>query len=184
MNNFREDDMNEAYNNIITRRSCRCFTGKKISREILDLIITAGLSAPSPVNTQPWEIFVIEDREILSKIANLEGFFTKMTEKASVAIIVCGNTDKSIYISSQYYWVQAASAVSENILLAVNSFGLGAVWTSVYPIPSRIEVISDLLNLPSNIIPLNIIPIGRKDYEEIFEKNIDKTCIHFGKWTE
>ncbi|MBK5201210.1 MAG: nitroreductase family protein [Spirochaetaceae bacterium] len=176
--------MNEAYNNIITRRSIRNFTGEIVSKEIIDLILEAGLAAPSAVNKQPWEILVVEDREILDTIANLEGFYTKMTKKASAAIVVCGNTEKTLPGLAQIYWVQDTSAMTENILLASHALGIGAVWTGVYPSVDRVKKVSELLDLPSHIIPLNIIPIGVISNENTFAKEIDKSCIHYGKWTK
>lgn len=44
-----------------------------------------------------------------------------------MAIIVCGDSIRSSY------WYLDCSAVSENILLAAESLGLGAVWTAAYP---------------------------------------------------
>lgn len=176
--------MNEAYNNIITRRSIRNFTGEIVDKEKIDLILNAGLAAPSAVNKQPWEIIVIEERNLLNQLSTLEGFYTKMLKNASAAIIVCGNTEKALPELAQEYWVQDASAVTENILLAANALNIGAVWTGVYPIPSKVKVLSNLLDLPAHIIPLNIIPIGVNSNEKNFDKEIDRTCIHYGKWSK
>jgi len=56
--------------------------------------------------------------------------------------------------------VQDCSAATENLLLAANALGLGAVWCGVHPI-NRIErAISSSLNLPTDVIPLNVVFIG------------------------
>jgi nitroreductase len=183
-NKLGEKHMNEAYNNIITRRSMRNFTGEIVSKETIDLILEAGLAAPSAVNKQPWAIVVVEDREILDTIANAEGFYTKMTKKASAVIVVCGNTEKALPGLAQSYWIQDTSAMTENILLAAHALGIGAVWTGVYPSVDRVKMVSELLDLPSNIIPLNIIPIGVISNEKTFVKETDKSCIHYGKWSK
>ena len=36
-------------------------------------------------------------------------------------------------------WVQDLSAVSENILLAAHAMGLGACWTTIYPIQNKVN---------------------------------------------
>lgn len=183
-NSIGEKAMNEAYKNIISRRSVRSFTGESIDRETLNLVLEAGISAPSAVNKQPWEIFVIEDKKTLEEISNLENFYVKMAKSAGAAIIVCGNLEKALPQPAQEYWVQDASAATENILLAANALGLGAVWTGVYPTLDRAETLSKLLNLPKHIIPLNIIPIGVPANTKHPEKKMDKNCIHFGKYSE
>jgi hypothetical protein len=35
---------------------------------------------------------------------------------------------------------------------------LGALWTAIYPYPDRVAAVKKLLNLPEQVIPLNIIP--------------------------
>jgi len=37
---------------------------------------------------------------------------------------------------------------------------LGAVWTAVHMDVERISTVRNILNIPENIIPLNVIPIG------------------------
>ena len=71
-----------------------------------------------------------------------------------MAIIVCGDSIRSSY------WYLDCSAVSENILLAAESLGLGAVWTAAYPYEDRISTVRKYTNIPENIIPLCVIPIG------------------------
>ncbi|MDE6288730.1 MAG: nitroreductase family protein, partial [Muribaculaceae bacterium] len=57
-------------------------------------------------------------------------------------------------------WEQDLSAASENILLAAHALGLGGVWTCIYPHPERISPVKEILNLPDNIVPFNLIPLG------------------------
>jgi len=140
--------------NILTRRSIRKYTDKPISEEdILDILKTA-MAAPSARNLQPWEFIVIDNREILDKIPDIQPY-TKMILQAPLAFVVCGNAKVS-----ENYWVQDCSAATQNLLLAIHAKGLGAVWCGLYPNKERVDGIKKLLNLPENIIPLNIIPAG------------------------
>ncbi len=50
------------------RRSCRDFLPAPVSDEVIDKILEAATWAPSPLNTQPWEFFVITNRQIREKI--------------------------------------------------------------------------------------------------------------------
>ena len=84
----------------------------------------------------------------------------KMLLKAPLAIVVCGDMDKVIEGGGRDFWIQDASAATENLLLAAHAMGLGAVWTGAYPSEERSKAISATLSLPDNLVPLNMIVIG------------------------
>lgn len=149
---------NDALKVIYTRRSVRSFTGDTVSREDLMKILRAGMSAPSAVNIQPWAFVVVTKRETLDELcARLP--YAKMLDRAGAAIVVCGIPDKDEVYSGKY-WVMDCSAATENILLAAHALGLGAVWTAVYVDEQRMLDVGEILGIPQNIIPLNVIPIG------------------------
>ncbi len=86
--------------------------------------------------------------------------YAKMLHQAQAAIIVCGDMEKAGNLKDEGYWVQDCSAATQNILLAAESLGLGAVWTAAYPYDDRMKVVIETLNLSDNHVPLNVIPIG------------------------
>ena len=53
---------------IYNRRSCRNFTDEPVTVEQIDTILKAAFSAPTAVNTQPWEYIVINDESVLDKV--------------------------------------------------------------------------------------------------------------------
>lgn len=55
----RDEDARDLLEAMRARRSCRAFSGQKISEEHLELILEAGRWAPSAGNSQPWELLVI-----------------------------------------------------------------------------------------------------------------------------
>lgn len=83
-----------------------------------------------------------------------------MLLKAPLAIVVCGDMDKTIEGGGRDFWIQDASAATENLLLAAHAMGLGAVWTGAYPSEDRCKAIGATLSLPDNLIPLNMVVIG------------------------
>lgn len=121
-------------------------------------IVKAGMAAPTAVNMQPWSFLIITDRK---KMDNLAGLLphAQMLDKAGAAIIVCAIPDKAFNRNLEFAIIDSACA-SENILLAAEALGLGAVWTAVYPDKERIDAVRKELNIPGDIIPLNVIPIG------------------------
>ncbi|MDE6006132.1 MAG: nitroreductase family protein [Muribaculaceae bacterium] len=159
-NNISADMMaNEAYANIVTRTSVRQYSDDPVSEEQISAILHAAMSAPSGVNRQPWEFIVVDERDLLSALSEALPY-AKMTANARFAIIVCGNKERFLEGVDENLWEQDCSAASENILLAAHALELGAVWTCLYPHADRMESVSRILNIPENIVPFNLIPIG------------------------
>ena len=63
--------MNEAIQNMLTRRSVRKYKQDKIPKEILDEIIKAGTYAPTGKNRQAPIILAITNKEIRDKLSKL-----------------------------------------------------------------------------------------------------------------
>lgn len=102
-----------------------------------------------------------------------------MTAQAPIAIVICGNSDRFLEGEDSTLWVQDVSAPSENILLVSHAFGLGAVWTCLYPHEDRMEATSRILNLPEGIIPFCLIPVGypAKQYAPIDKWHAERVYI-------
>ena len=154
-----ENDAQAAINNIMTRTSIRQYTDEPVSKADIETMLRAGMAAPTAVNKQPWHFVVINSKEKLAELAgdNPRG---GMLKKAPLAIVVCGNMDKALPGQGRGFWVQDCSAATENILLAANAIGLGAVWTGLYPDENRAGVVAKVLKLPETYIPLCTIVIG------------------------
>lgn len=150
---------NPAYQNILSRTSIRQYTDQPVADELKEAILRAAMAAPSGVNRQPWEFILIDNPEILKALADSLPY-AKMAAKAPMAIAVCGNSSRFLEDDDATLWVQDVSAASENILLAANALGLGAVWTCLYPHADRMEAASRILGLPESIVPFSLIPIG------------------------
>jgi nitroreductase len=159
---------------ILTRRSIRKYIQKDVPSELLDMIIEAAMYAPSANNSQSWEFIVINDRNILDKLAVVHPY-AKMLKYAPVAILVCGN--KSIE-EREGYLSQNCSAATQNLMLAAHALGLGSVWLGVYPKDERIEPIRQLLKLPEHILPISLISVGWPDEEKPKPQRFNRDKIH------
>ena len=155
----KSSDAQAVIGNIMTRTSIRQYTDEPVSQQDVETLLRAGMAAPTAVNAQPWHFVAITDKAKLKELAatNRRG---SMIEQAALAIVVCGNMDKTMKGKGQAYWIQDCSAATENILLAAHGLGLGAVWTGLYPMDDRVAAVSQVLKLPQTIIPLCTIVIG------------------------
>ena len=62
----------ELLEKMLNRRSVRTYNGEAIPRKKLDLIIQAGLLAPSGRGLKPWEFIVVKDKAMLQKLSRSE----------------------------------------------------------------------------------------------------------------
>ena len=145
--------------NIATRTSIRDYEARKVEKEKIEKMLRAAMAAPTAMNKQPWHFVVVDKRDVLDALAEVNPY-ANMLKKAPLAIVVCGDTDKMIEGGGRDFWIQDASAATENLLLAAHAMGLGAVWTGAYPSEERCKGISGALSLSDNLIPLNVIVIG------------------------
>lgn len=170
----------DAFSVIHSRKSVRNFTGKPVSKTDLEKIMKAGMAAPTAMNKQPWAFIAVSERKTLDKLS--EGLpYAKMLGKAGAAIIVCAVPEKAAGGIPEFAVIDCSLA-SENILLAVEAMGLGAVFTAAYPDKDRMALIRNALNIPDNIIPLNVIPIGYPTGEDKPKDKFKKENIHWEKW--
>ena len=60
---------NAVLDNILTRRSCRAYTDRPVSKEDLDTILKAAIYAPSGMSRQSWQFTVIRKKENIQELA-------------------------------------------------------------------------------------------------------------------
>lgn len=76
MENAQESEVvsmsnNAVLDNILTRRSCRAYTDRPVSKEDLDTILKAAIYAPSGMSRQSWQFTVIRKKENIQELAKV-----------------------------------------------------------------------------------------------------------------
>jgi nitroreductase len=172
--------LKDALTVIEERKSVRNYTGEKVSKEDVEKILHAAMAAPAAIHMLPWKFIVVTNKAKLEKLA--AGLpFAKMISKAGTCIVVCAFPDEAA-LSNDIVAIIDCTCASQNILLAAEALGLGAVWTAVYPNQESIDFVRKELNIPPYVIPLNIIPIGYPTGEDKHKKKYDPKNIHWEKW--
>lgn len=161
---------------LLKRRSIRKFTNQKIEKEIIEELLIAAMSGPSACNRCPWEFYVITDKDKLLELKDASRF-TKMD--APLAIVVCGNLSRALPVQLSSYWIQDCSAATENILLRATDLGLGTVWCGIHPQKRAEKRVSEILDLNSKWIPLNIIWIGYPAENPEERTQYDSKRVHY-----
>ena len=165
-----------VFDTILKRRSIRKFKSNLISDEIIKKLLIAAMAAPSARNMQPWEFYVISNKEIMNKIRDVA---RSIDFESPLMIVVCGNTNRSITKNDSDFWIQDCSAAIENILLAATDENLGTVWCGIYPVVDRVNQVCEIISLPKNIIPLGVIHIGYPDEEKEGRTQYNDEYVHY-----
>lgn len=169
-------------NMIFKRTSVRSFSDKKITPEQINTLMKAAMAAPSGCNAQPWEFIVIQDRDSMNKIMEVHPF-SSMIKEAQAVIMVCADKTKLPFkVPNVELWPQDCSAATQNIMLQAADMGIGSVWLGVHPREELQAPLAKLFNLPENVIPFSLIPMGYPKNEVKPRNKFDENKIHFEKW--
>ena len=168
--------------NILSRKSVRSYTDEPVRRSQLDTLLRAAMAAPTGRDMRPWKFVVIDDKAAMAALADSLPY-AKMLREAQAAVAICGDLsvtyDKG---NPSKNWTFDCSAATENLLLAAEALGLGAVWTGVYPYEERVAVVKSALGLPEDIVPLALVPIGHPKGDPQPKDKFNKDNIHYNGW--
>ncbi len=106
--------------------------------ETLHQLLEAAMSGPSCVNARDWSFVVVTDPEKLAQMADANGRPAEPLRKAAAGILVCGDLDRAFRFAKDY-WVIDGAIAAQNICLAAQELGLGAVWLGTWPQMDRVE---------------------------------------------
>ncbi len=176
-----ETAMNPALKTIFSRKSVRAYKNTPVPDETFTLLVKAGMAAPTAVDKRPWEFVIITDRPLLKQLAAALPY-ARMAEQSAGVIIVSGDIERQFGGPDSQFWIMDCSAATENILLAAESLGLGAVWTAVYPDNGRVAAIRKILGMPDRIIPLSLIPVGVPEGNPKPKDKYNAAQIHRNRW--
>ena len=174
---------------IFSRKSVRTYTDQDVTAEQVETILRAAMAAPTGMNVQPWRFVVVRDQAVKDVLA---GGFNKMIAKAPVVFVVCGETtllrkpygepDAEPVLVENHNWTADCAAATENLLLAAEALGLGAVWTACYPYEDRMNPAREVLGLPDNVTPYCIVPCGYPGGNDQPKDKWKPGNIHYDKW--
>lgn len=164
---------------ILQRRAIRTYTDEAVTDSQLQLLLKAGMYAPSAMNTQPWEFIVIKERQTLENLADICKYWGPVA-RAPLGIVVCGHVSGSKNIEA--FTVQDCSAATENILCAATGLGLGGVWLGCYGVPERVQKVSEVLGVPDGVLPISVLAIGHPKTPLAGHAEFHAEKVHHGRY--
>jgi nitroreductase len=166
---------------IFSRRSIRLYqAGPAISDNTIHFLLDAAMSAPTARNRQPWHFVVVTRKDLIEELSRRHPH-ANMLASASMAVLICGDTRLE---EEESFLVQACSAATQNLLLAVEASGLGGVWLGVHPRKERTDALRELLGIPAFILPVSLISIGYPAEEKPRNTNYRQSRVHLNGWAE
>lgn len=177
--------------NIMSRKSVRSYNDDSIPTEVIQSLLKAAMAAPSGMDVRPWRFVVLTDKSkydtIFAGNFNLDKF-----KDAAIVIVLCADTTVTrapkddpngpATTRPNDIWRDDMGACTENLLLAAEAYGLGAVWTACYPFADRMHPLKECLGLPENVVPYAVVPIGYPDTDNQPKDKWNPDNIHYERW--
>lgn len=153
---------------------------KEIDAAVINRLLYAAMSAPAPLQNLPWKFIAVTDEPTLNQLAGKLPFAAKLS-RAVADIVVCANV-KNALMESEAMAIINCTCASQNIILTAQAMGYSTAWTSLYPDESNMKTVREILQIPSHVIPLNILPLVESGYSEKAKSKYDTANIYREKW--
>ncbi len=177
MNTIGQSGVLEA---IFTRRSVRSFEDTPVTDEEINVLIRAAMQAPSPGNAQQWEFIIVTDKEKIGGVSPELAKHAPYAKGAPLAILVAYNNEKFKHTG---YSLETMGAVTQNILIAAQGIGLGAIWTGVDPASEEsIQGWQKYFNMPENIVPFSYVLVGKAKTMPEPKDSFDSSKVRVNNW--
>ncbi len=186
---------NETVRILCERASLRNFSEHEIPEDLLNLILGAGIHAPTGGNLQPYSIIKIQNKETKKALADLCG--QNFIEKAPVDLLFCIDWHRikrwaelevapfTASSSFRHFWVsfQDTIIVAQNIVTAADALGLGSVYVGT--IIDFIPEIRKMFELPAGVFPVVLLSVGYPISKALPRKKLGiDTIVHSEKYEE
>ena len=161
---------------IFHRVSIRHYKTTTIEPEKIELMLRAAMQAPSAHNQQPWEYYVVTNREIIDQLSEATPY-TGWAKGAPRVFVACSRSLKELKTPPHKDIDMSASV--ENLLLEADSLGLGAVWMGVAPEVDRMEKVREIISLPKRLDAFAIISVGYPDEDKPQISRYEESRVHY-----
>jgi nitroreductase len=156
---------------ILNRKSELAFDPKPIDTSSIELLFESARWAPSSYNEQPWRFYYVSrnDEDTFNKALEIlaEGN-SEWAKNSSLLVFSTAKTHLTLNGKDNGYALHDTGMATANILIQAEGMGLAS-----HPMGGfSKEKAANLLNLPSDFIPVAVIAIGYSgDQENLSEAN-------------
>lgn len=151
-------------NSIFHRVSIRKFQDKPVEPEKIETLLRAAMAAPSARNQQPWEFYIVTNKDLIQKLSTVSPYAGCAKDAISPAY---AQIDLSI--------------ANENIWLEADALGLGGVWLGIAPVEERMKAVEEVLQLPAEHHAFAIFALGYPAENKPQQDRYDVSRINYVK---
>ncbi len=162
------------------RRSIRKFTEEEVEGEKIQAIIQAGLLSPTSRNNQPWQFVLVDDDELLQKLAQSKSGGSSFVAGADLAVVVTANPEESDV------WIEDCAIAATNMHNMAAELELGSCWVQIrrrhtQEGESSEKFVRDILDIPSELRVSCFLAVGHPDEEkdEYLLENLSYNKMHY-----
>ena len=162
-------------NSIFHRISVRKYEDRPVEKEKIMQILKAGMQAPSACNQQPWEFYVVTNKEKIAELSKTTPY-TGCSAKAPVVIVSAYRLEE---LRAPAFAQIDLSIAQENIWLETDAVGLGGVWFGIAPVEENMEKVEKILELPEGVHAFAMFALGYPAESREQENRFKEERIHF-----
>ncbi|MDO4309241.1 MAG: nitroreductase family protein [Prevotella sp.] len=143
------------------RRSHRKFTDSELDGDDVKMIVRAGLMAPTSKGQRNWHFIIVDEKDIIEKLADAKDMGSQFMKGAPLAIVVIGDPQQNDC------WVEDGSIAAISMQLQAEELGLGTCWVQMRGRglsdgTSAGNIIRGILGMPDNYDVLCVLAVGHK----------------------
>ena len=162
---------------IFERVSIRKYQDKPVEKEKIQQILKAAMAAPSAGNQQPWEFYVVTDKEKIKALSECSPY-SGCAKDAPAVLVPCYRTEGLMF--PEFDTIDLAIA-TENAWLEIDSLGLGGVWLAIAPVADRMEKADAVLGIGDKLHAYALLPFGYPAESRTQQNRYDEARVH---WVE
>lgn len=162
-------------NEIFKRVSIRRYEDRPVEDEKIEKILRAAMAAPSAGNQQPWEFYVVRDKDAIQALAKCSPY-SGCAAAAPAVLVPCYRTAGLMFPEFDQIDLSIAT---ENALLEITSLGLGGVWLALAPFEDRIGKAREILKVPDSLVPFALVPFGYPAEDRPQQDRYDESRVHY-----
>ncbi len=141
------------------RKSARKYLERKISKNIINMLLEAAMLSPSSRDIKPWEFVVIDNEETIKHLSLAKEHGSSFLKDAPLVIAVIADKTASDV------WIEDCSIASIIFQLEAESLGLGSCWVQIRSRETKKhenseEFVKKVLKIPQQYGVESLIGIG------------------------
>jgi nitroreductase len=157
---FYNDVKSDFHNFAHSRKSVREFTGEKIESSILEKVIDLANTAPSVCNRQASNIYLLEDKDKIEKVLEIQAGFAGYTDNVSQLLVLTNDRKYYYTVGERNQFYIDGGAYLMNLLYALHYYKIANCPANWGKTKSDDHLVRKIIAIPEAEKIICMVPIG------------------------